>query len=104
MPCLVFIIELQYMARHTWRSSNKFGVTDFFFFRAGSKRWPTYLQYRSHAHTTGLLSTALLLQHSMIDVLTAVARTPVGASTVDVTVPQQSVSYTHLTLPTTPYV
>ena len=30
-------------------------------FRAGSKGWPTYLQSKSHAHTTGLLSTALLL-------------------------------------------
>ena len=29
-----------------------------FFFRACSRRWPTYLQYRSHAHTAGLLSTA----------------------------------------------
>ena len=60
----------------------------YFFCRAGSKRWPTYLKYRSRAHTTGLLSAAVLLQHSMIDVLTAVADTPVGASTVYVTVPQ----------------
>ena len=28
------------------------------FFRACSRRWPTYLQYRSHAHTAGPLSTA----------------------------------------------
>ena len=27
--------------------------------RAGSRLWPTYLQYRSHAHTAGLLLTAL---------------------------------------------
>ena len=27
-------IDLQYMARHTWRSCNKFGVTDTFFFQA----------------------------------------------------------------------
>ena len=29
------------------------------FFGAGSRRWPTYLQYWSHAHTALLLSTAL---------------------------------------------
>ena len=60
----------------------------YFFFRAGSKRWPTYLLYMSHAHTTGLLSTAVLLQHSMIDLLTAVVHTHVGVSAADVTVPQ----------------
>ena len=49
----------------------------------------TFLQYRSYAHTTGLLSTAvLLLQHNIIDLLTAVEHTLVGASAVDVTVPQ----------------
>ena len=43
---------------------------------------------RSHAHTTRLLSIALLLQHSIIDLLTAVAHTPAGVSTLDATVPQ----------------
>ena len=44
------------------------------FFRAGSTRWFTYLKvYRCHAHITGLLYTAVLLQHSMLDLHTAVA-------------------------------
>ena len=73
---------------HTWRSCNKFGITDTFYFRAGGTRWSTYLNYRCHAHIQGFWSTAVLLQHSMSDLLSAVAHSPVGASTVDGTVPQ----------------
>ena len=76
------------MAHHKWRSCDKFGITDTFFSLAGSTYWSTYFKYRCHAHTQGLWSTAILLQHSMSDLLSAVAHTPVGASTVDVTVPQ----------------
>ena len=59
------------------------------FYRAGSRRWPTYLQYRSHAHTAGLLSTALptTAQHDLI-AYSSIGHIPVGAFAVDVTVPQ----------------
>ena len=67
---------------------HKFGVTIFFFSVPAASVGPLTLQYRSHVHTTGLLSTALPLQLSMIDLLTGVAHTPVGAAAVDVTVPQ----------------
>ena len=66
----------------------EFGITDTLFSRAGSKRWSTYLKYRGHVHTTGLLPTVVLLQHSVIELLTALAHTPVRVSTVEVTVPQ----------------
>ena len=75
------------MVRHTWRSCNKFGVTGIFFPCRQQASAHLLKEYRSHQHTTGLRSTAVLLQHSMIDLLTAIAHTPVGASTVDVNCP-----------------
>ena len=90
---MLITVDLQYMARHAWHSCNKLGVTDTFCFRAGNTRWSAYLKYRCHAHIQGLWSTAVLLQHSMSDLLSAVAHTALGVSTVDVTVPQPQRSY-----------
>ena len=63
-------------------------ISGYIFLSAGSRRWPTYLQDRSHAHTAGLLSTALptTAQHDWL--ATSIWHTPVAASAVGVTVAQ----------------
>ena len=64
-------------------------ISGYIFLSAGSRRWPTYLQDKSHAHAAGLLSTALptTAQHDWI-AYSSIGHTHVGAFAVDVTVPQ----------------
>ena len=51
----------------------QFGITDTFFSVPAARVGSLTSKYRCHAHITGLVSTAVLLQHSMLDVHTAVA-------------------------------
>ena len=85
---MLIIIELQYKARDTWRLCNNFGVTDIFFSVPAASVGKRTYSIGATLIPQDYCPQSLILQHSMIDLLTAVAHKPVGAFAVDVNVSQ----------------
>ena len=78
------------MARHKWRSCNKFGITDFF--SVPAVRVGPLLKSTGATRIQGLLSIAVLQQHSILDLHTAEALHQSGDSTVDAADPRHKVA------------